>query len=255
MIVVLSSAKTQNFAPLEGLPVSQPPLLDKTETLLHRCRELSLEEIKEVMKVSDALAQKTHQRFLDFTTPHLETSASPALSTFAGDVFAEIRCREYRRKDLLRAHERVRILSGLYGVLRPLDLMQPYRLEMGYKLKVGPAANLYEFWTDAVTAQLNHDLAQTGSSHIINCASREYSRSIAPQLLDGSLLTLTFKQKKGGKIRSIAIYAKRARGMFVDWFITNRIDEIDMLRNFARGGYRFSETLSCDDELVFITEL
>jgi len=255
MIVVISSAKTQNFAPLEKVPVSQPPLLDKTETLLHRCRELSLEEIKEVMKVSDKLAESTHKRFLDFTLPHLETSASPALSTFAGDVFAEIHCRQYRREELLRAHQRVRILSGLYGVLRPLDLMQPYRLEMGYKLEVGPAANLYEFWTDAVTAQLNHDLEQTGSSHIINCASKEYSRSIAPRLLDGSLLNLIFKQKKDGKIRSIAIYAKRARGMFVDWFITNRVEEIDTLKTFDRGGYRFSETLSSTDELVFITEL
>jgi cytoplasmic iron level regulating protein YaaA (DUF328/UPF0246 family) len=255
MIVVLSSAKTQNFAPLEKVPVSQPPLLDKTKTLLQRCRELSREEIKEVMKVSNTLAESTFQRFLDFTIPHQETSASPALSTFAGDVFSEIRWREYSGEELLRADERVRILSGLYGVLRPLDLMQPYRLEMGYKLDVGPAANLYEFWSDAVTAQLNNDLERTGSSCIVNCASREYSRAIAPRQLDGYLLTLTFKQKKNGTLRSIAIYAKRARGMFVDWFITNRVDEIDTLRNFTRGGYRYSETLSSDKELVFTTEL
>ena len=255
MIVVLSSAKTQNFTPIENVPVSQPPLLDQTETLLHRCRELSREEIKEIMKVSDKLAESTFQRFRDFAIPHQENSASPALSTFAGDVFSEIHYRAYSRKQLLRAHERVRILSGLYGVLRPLDLMQPYRLEMGYKLPVGAAANLYEFWTEAVTAQLNHDLQQTGSGCLINCASQEYSRSIAPPQLKGSLLTLTFKQMKDGNLRSIAIYAKRARGMFVDWFITNNVEALDTIRNFDSGGYRYSEDLSNNTELVFITEL
>jgi hypothetical protein len=255
MIIVLSSAKTQIFTPLSGVSVSQPPLLKKTETLLRRCRELSREEIKEIMKVSEKLAQSTFQRFRDFSIPHEETSASPALSTFAGDVFSEIRCQEYRKEELLRTHERVRILSGLYGVLRPLDLIQPYRLEMGYKLQVGKAANLYDFWTNAVTAQLNQDLEETGSSCVVNCASKEYSRSISAAQLNGSLLTLTFKQKKDGKVRSIAIYGKRARGMFVDWFITNNIDEIDRLRSFDGGGYRFSEPLSSDDELVFITEL
>ncbi len=255
MIVVLASAKTQNFATLEDVPVSQPPLLDKTETLLHRCRELSREEIKDIMKVSDKLAESTFQRFRDFTIPHVQTSASPALATFAGDVFSEIHCQAYSRKELLRAHERVRILSGLYGILRPLDLMQPYRLEMGYKLNVGSAANLYDFWTEAVTAQLNHDLLQSGTNCVLNCASQEYSRTIATPHLNGSLLTLTFKQKKDGKVRSIAIYAKRARGMFVDWFITNNVEEIATLRTFDRGGYRFSEDLSNNAELVFITEL
>ena len=255
MIIVLSSAKTQNFAPMQDVAVSQPPLLNKTEILLHRCRELNREEIKTIMKVSDKLAESTFQRFRDFNIPHQKTSASPALSTFAGDVFAEIRCQQYRREELLYAHERLRILSGLYGVLRPLDLMQPYRLEMGYKLNVGKAANLYEFWTEAVTARLNHDLAQTGSSCVVNCASKEYSRAISVAQLKGKLLTLTFKQKKDGKVRSIAIYGKRARGMFVDWLITNTVDQVDSLRNFDGGGYRFSETLSSDQELVFITEL
>ena len=255
MIIVLSSAKTQNFSPMEGIAVSQPPLLKKTETLLHRCREMSLEEIKEIMKVSDKLAESTLQRFRDFIIPHQKTTASPALSTFAGDVFSEIHYQKYPREALLRAHERVRILSGLYGVLRPLDLMQPYRLEMGYKIRVGNAANLYEFWTEAVTKQLNHDMVQTGSSCVVNCASKEYSRTISKAQLKGSLLSLTFKQKKDGKVRSIAIYGKRARGMFVHWFLTNQVDEIKALKNFDAGGYQFSETLSSTDELVFITEL
>ena len=133
--------------------------------------------------------------------------------------------------------------------------MQPYRLEMGYKLRVGSAANLYDFWAEAVTAQLNHDLQQTGSNCVVNCASQEYSRSIATPQLKGSLLSLTFKQKKDGNLRSIAVYAKRARGMFVDWFITNNVEQIETLRTFDRGGYQFSEDLSNNAELVFLTEL
>ncbi len=255
MIVIIASAKTQRFAPLADLPVSQPPLLDYTKKLLHRCRAMSREEIRTLMKVSDKLAESTHQRFSEFSLPHLDDFASPALSTFAGDVFSEIRCEDYGRDDFLYAHHHVRILSGLYGVLRPLDLMQPYRLEMGYKLGIGEAANLYEFWSDAVTAQLNHDLRQTGSSCLVNCASKEYSRTIARRRLDAPVLDLSFKQKKNGKISSIAIYGKRARGMFVDWFITTRSAEPDKLREFDRGGYRFAEELSNDTELVFITEL
>lgn len=255
MIVVIASAKTQRFAPLADLPVSQPQLLDKTKKLLRHCRAMSREEIKTLMKVSDKLAESTYQRFSDFTIPHLEDSASPALSTFAGDVFSEIHYQDFGRDDFLYAHHHVRILSGLYGVLRPLDLMQSYRLEMGYKLEIGEAANLYKFWTEAVTTQLNHDLQQTGSRWVVNCASNEYSRTIARRRLDGEVVDLSFKQKKNGKISSIAIYGKRARGMFVDWFITNRIAEPEELRDFDRGGYRFDEALSNDTELVFVTEL
>lgn len=255
MIIILSSAKTQKYAPLEDLPVSQPPLLDQTETLLQRCRELSREEIKKLMKVSDKLAEGTVQRFLQFTLPHHTASASPALATFAGDVFAEIRCQDYGKDEFLYAHKHLRILSGLYGVLRPLDLMQPYRLEMGYKLNVGNAANLYEFWAESVTAQLNSDLQQTGSTCVVNCASKEYSRTIAPGQLNGSLMTMTFKQKKNNKISTIAIYAKRARGMFVDWCIKRRLDSPAQLKDFDRGGYRFSPELSADSEFVFVVEM
>ena len=255
MIIVISSAKTQKYTPLTDLPVSQPPLLEKTKLLLDRCRELKIEEIQKIMKVSDKLAQSTHQRFSEFTLPHIESSASPAITTFAGDVFSEIRWQDYDREDFLQAHERVRILSGLYGALRPLDLIQPYRLEMGYKIDIGAAANLYKFWTEAVTDQLNRDLQKSGSSIVVNCASKEYSRTIARDRLKGSLLNLSFKQKKNGKISSIAIYGKRARGMFVDWFITNRIVTSDRLRGFDRGGYRFVEELSNETELVFVAEL
>lgn len=255
MLVIINSAKTQNYAPLNDLPVSQPPLLDKTRDLVSRCQQMSREEIRAIMKVSEKIADTTFSRFQDFIFPHHQTSSSPVLSTFAGDIFSEIRYHNFTREDFLYAHERVRILSGLYGILRPLDLMQLYRLEMGYKMKIGEAANLYDFWSEAVTTQLNQDLQSTGSSIILNCASKEYSRTVLPRHLDGTILTLTFKQKKNGSVRSIAIYAKRARGMFVDWFITRRIASRRQLKEFDRSGYHFVEELSSETELVFITDL
>ncbi len=207
------------------------------------------------MKVSEQIADTTFSRFQQFIFPHQETSASPVLSTFAGDIFSEIRYQNYTREEFLYAHKRVRILSGLYGILRPLDLMQPYRLEMGYKMKIREAVNLYDFWSEAVTTQLNQDLQSTGSTIILNCASKEYSRTVLPRHLDGTILTLSFKQKKNGSVRSFAIYAKRARGMFVDWFITRRIASPHQLEEFDRGGYHLVKELSSESELVFITDL
>ena len=255
MIVIINSAKTQKYAPLDDLPVSQPPLLEKARDLVSHCQHMSRQEIRTLMKVSEKIAESTFSRFQELDMPHHGSTASPVLSTFAGDIFSEIGYRNYTREDFLYAHERVRILSGLYGILRPLDLMQPYRLEMGYKLKIGGAANLYEFWSEAVTAQLNQDLQSTGSTLILNCASKEYSRTVRPRHLNGRILTLSFKQKKNGSVRSIAIYAKRARGMLVDWFITNRVAIPQQLKDFDRGGYHFAEELSSESELVFITNL
>lgn len=255
MLIVINSAKTQNFAPLKDVATFQPLLGEKTQRLVDRCRQLSRDELMAVMKISEKLAESTYQRFHRFTLPHDETTASPALSTFGGDIFSEIHHDNFRRQDFLFTQQRLRILSGLYGILRPLDLIQPYRLEMGYKIGMGNAATLYDYWPEAITAQLNEDLQKSGSSVLLNCASKEYSRAILTKKLDGSLLTLNFKQKKSGRIRSIAIYTKRARGMFVDWFVANRVAEQNQLREFDRGGYQFAEELSSATELCFVTDL
>ncbi len=255
MLIVINSAKTQHFAPRTDLRTFQPTLLECAEKLCRRCRLLSKAEIIEIMKVSEKIADSTYRRFQQFSIPHDEKTASPALTTFAGDVFSEIQHHRYRQEDFLFANQRLRILSGLYGILRPLDLMQPYRLEMGYKIDAGEAANLYGYWAESITTQLNNDLQQTGSSVILNCASKEYSRAVLRKKLNGTLLTITFRQKKGDKIRSIAIYGKRARGIFVDWFISNRITKKDQVLEFDRGGYRFIEDLSSEAEMVFLTDL
>lgn len=255
MLVIIASAKTQQYAPLTDIPVTQPPLIKEAETLAAHCRHYSRQEIKSIMKVSEKLTDSTIQRFQDFSTPHVRETASPALSSFAGDVFAEIKHDNFTADDFLFANERLRILSGLYGMLRPLDLMMPYRLEMGYKISLGKAASLYNFWAESVTQQLNEDLQRINSSVVLNCASKEYSRTILIKKLAGSMLTLTFKQRKEGQIRSIAIYGKRARGMFVDWFIEKRIEKRDQLTEFNRGGYRYNKDMSSNSELVFLTNL
>jgi cytoplasmic iron level regulating protein YaaA (DUF328/UPF0246 family) len=255
MLILINSAKTQKVNPRPELPITQPQLKDLVANLAGRCKKLQKKEIISVMKVSEKLAETTWQRFQQFSFPHHETTSGPALTAFAGDIYKEIDTDHYRQDDFLFAQGRLRILSGLYGILRPLDLIQPYRLEMGYKIAIGSIANLYDYWSESITDVLNRDLEENGSSIILNCASKEYSRCILNKKLNGSLLNLSFRQKKNGTTRSIAIYSKWARGMFVDWFITNRVSRPEQLKGFDRGGYRFAETLSSEKELVFVTAL
>ncbi len=255
MLIIISSAKTQAVTDFTLLPAQQPPLLNLAQVLVKHCLQLDREKIASLMKLSDALAETTCQRFKDFSIPHEPGSAGPALTTFKGDVFAQISSSGYQKDDFIFAQKHLRILSGLYGILGPLDLMQPYRLEMGTKLTVGRYANLYEFWSGPVTEQINLALKRSGSSTLINCASKEYARAVLPKKLDGAILDVVFKQRQDAVTRTVAIHAKRARGMFVDWFIANRIRQKAQLSRFDRGGYHYAPELSSERELVFITDL
>jgi len=259
MIVIINSAKTQHYTPPAdlppGLPCSQPIFLEAAEKLADHCRAYTRQEIKTVMKISDKLVDSTIQRFQDFTGPHLRGSASPALATFAGDVFSQIPWKNYSTDDFRFADRHLRILSGLYGMLRPLDLMMPYRLEMGYKIAPGENSSLYAYWAEALTRQLSMDLRTTGSTVLLNLASKEYSQTVLPGELTGTIVTVTFKQRKDGKIKNIAVYSKRARGMFVDWFIEQRVEQLDQVRTFDRSGYQYMDEMSSETELVFLTEL
>lgn len=259
MLLIINSAKTQHYTPPSelppGLPCSQPIFLAEAERLADHCRSYTRQDLKTLMKISDKLVDSTIQRFDVFTAPHLRDTASPALTTFAGDVFSQIPCEKYGTDDFVFADHHLRILSGLYGMLRPLDLMMPYRLEMGYKIAPGEASSLSTYWEEAITRQLSRDLQITGSNIVLNLASREYSQTVLPAKLAGSMVTVTFKQRKGGAIKNIAVYSKRARGMFVDWFIEQRVDQLDRVRTFDRSGYRYVEEMSKEAELVFLTEL
>lgn len=255
MLVILSSSKTQAVSPVHGVPCSQPPLLEEAELLAQRCQQLSCTDIAGMMKISEKLAQTTHSRFQLFRTPHTPGPAGAALTSFQGDVFAQLKTENYLPEDYLFAQKSLCILSGLYGILRPLDLMQPYRLEMGYKIKTSRGTSLYEFWGGRITDFLNETLREHKEQTLINCASQEYSRAIIKSRLAARVLNIIFRQNRNGVLKTIAIHAKRARGMFADWYVRNRISTSADLAAFNRAGYRFQPEQSSAEEYVFITDL
>jgi uncharacterized protein len=254
MLTIISSSKTLQCRLLPGLSYHQPALLDKTTVLLDTLQRLDRQGLQKLMGISEQLAATADERHRRISLPHTPDSAGHVLASFSGDVFAMMELSRYSKEDLLFADGHLRILSGLYGLLRPLDLMQPYRLEMGTKLAVGQAAQLYEFWQKAATDELNATLADHRRQVIVNCASREYARVIDTRRLAGQMLTISFKQRQNNTVKTVAIHAKRARGTFVDWLILNRIDRPEDLAAFDRSGYRLSATESSDDELVFIAD-
>ena len=255
MIFILSPSKTQQISCAAGVTPSQPPLLDQASILISLLKKMGKAELSNLMKTSEKLTELTRSRIEEFIAPHIAGQAGTALTTFKGDAFSSMDTQEYGREDFYFANEHLRILSGLYGVLKPLDLMQPYRLEMGTKLSSDRGTTLHQFWGTRVTKAINADLSRRELRFVINCASKEYSRVLQPELLSGPMITITFKQQKGGTLKSIAIYAKRARGMFVDYLIKNRIEDPDGLTSFDAGGYRYTPALSSQEELVFILDL
>ncbi len=256
MLVILSSSKTQAVSsPVPSIPCYQPPLLEEAKHLVQRCQKLSCSDIAGMMKISEKLARSTHTRFQQFRAPHIPGPAGTALTSFKGDVFAQLKTESYLPEDYIFAQKNLCILSGLYGILRPLDLMQPYRLEMGYKIKTSRGTSLYEFWSGSITGFLNEALSEHTEQTLINCASQEYSRAVINSRLATRMLNITFKQYRNGVLKTIAIHAKRARGMFADWYVRNRISTSADLAAFDRGGYRFQPEQSSAEEYVFTTDL
>jgi len=255
MIIIVSPSKTQKVSNRMRDHGVQPQLSEQAQTLITLLKSYDVEQIAEKLNVSETLAQLTFSRVAAFELPHTKDTAGVALCSFQGDVFSAIETDEYIVDDFLFAQKHLRILSGLYGILRPLDLMQPYRLEMGTKLKTAGGRNLYDFWGERITDLLNDELTKMNVPVVVDCASREYSRAVIAKKLSGKILTITFKQKKNGQVKTIAIYAKRARGMFVNHIIRNHITEAEQLKDFDAGGYRFSPEHSSDSDYLFVTDL
>lgn len=253
MIIIISPSKTQRVVLGPENHHYQPSFMEDTKALIRLLKPLGRNDLANLMNISEKLAGLTYERIHEFTAPHSAETAGTALTTFQGDAFSAMGIDSYKPDDFLFAHTHLRILSGLYGFLRPLDLMQPYRLEMGTRLLSDRGKNLYEFWGSAITEALNGELRKMREQVVVNCASKEYSRVIKEKLLIGPMLTITFKQQKNKTLKSIAIHAKRARGMFVDYLIKKRISDIDQLQGFRAGGYRFAPSLSTSSELTFTT--
>lgn len=252
MLVLLSpSKKLDKLTPPKGAKPTQPVLMDEGKALVNVMKRHSSKQIKELMHLSDNLAELNYQRYQDFKLPLTEDNAHPALFTFKGDVYDNMDVESYSADDLDFAQKHVRMLSGLYGVLRPLDLMHPYRLEMGTKLETSRGANLYKFWGDHITNKLNDD----APSVIVNLASTEYFKAVKPKGLKAPVITVDFKQIKGGKAKTIGLMAKRARGLMADFIIKNRITDVEKLKNFKEGGYSFDAKASTDSTFVFTMKM
>ena len=256
MLILISPAKTLDFttpAPIKHF--SQPEFLSDTERLVQQLKQLSVAEISALMKISDKLADKNCDRFKAWQSDYDDTNAKQALLAFQGDVYQGMDVDSFEQEDFDFAQEHLRILSGLYGVLRPLDLIQPYRLEMGTKLahaKLHLSANtLYEFWGDKLTQAVNRQLEKLDNKTIVNLASNEYFKAVKPKLLTGKIITPVFKDWKNGKYKIISIYAKKARGMMTAYILKNRLRNVEDLTNFAEAGYRFNTELSDPENLVF----
>jgi len=251
MLCVLSPAKkiTVRETPA-NLTITRPALMAEARVLGDTAKRLSRTQIKQLMSLSDALAELTQARFAELDLND-DAKGSPAARTFAGDVYRGLDAPSLSADDLDFAQDHLRILSGLYGVLRPLDRMQPYRLEMGRKLKNPRGEDLYDFWGPRIAQQLNADLERTGNHVLLNLASHEYFKSVDKTALNAQVISPVFKEIKDGQARTLAVFAKPARGMMARWIIKNRIDDIARLKDFSVAGYRFDAQGSTMDKPLF----
>ena len=252
MLITLSPSKGQDFeTPSRSKSHSKPGSLKDSELLIRELRKIRQQDIQQLMSVSENIAQLTAERYQSFKTPFTPKNAKQAIFAFKGDVYSGIEIDKYKEADLKYAQNHLRILSGLYGCLRPLDLIQPYRLEMKTKLKNARGDNLYQFWGDHITEALNKELDRQKEAVLVNLASNEYFKSVKPKQLKGRLLNINFKETKDGKTRVVAIFAKRARGMMADYILRNRIEHAEDIKKFRLGGYKYSRTLSDDKQWTF----
>ncbi len=252
MLTVISPAKTLDFdTPVGTDAFTQPAHLTQSRKLIRRLRELSAKDLSKLMNVSDSLAELNQQRFKQWKTPFRPENARQALFAFKGDVYLGLDAYSMRPKDVEFAQDHLRILSGLYGLLRPLDLMQPYRLEMGTRLDTDQGSNLYQFWDGRITDDLNRELKESNSRILVNLASGEYFKSIKTRQLEADIITPAFKEYRDGQYKFIQYFAKKARGLMARYLIDNRIDDAEALKGFDYEGYRYDARLSDDSEWVF----
>lgn len=251
MLTVISPAKSLDYdASIKLKDFSIPHFSEQTWALSQKLKKFSQTDVKKLMKLSDKLAQLNYERFQKFSKNYDEKNAKQALLVFNGDVYASIDKDNYGDEDFAFAQDNVRILSGLYGLLRPLDLMQAYRLEMGTDFKKYDVGfkNLYQFWGDKISKHIN----ELEEQYLVNLASNEYFEAIDLKGLKAKVLHVVFKEKKGDQYKIIGIHAKKARGMMVDFIIKNKIVDPMDLKGFDCAGYQLHKELCDEDNLVFV---
>lgn len=252
MLAVISPAKTLDFeCTLPSLRTTRPSYAAEASELVTNLRKKSRPQLAELMSISEKLSDLNFSRYRDWKPDVSDDTGRPALFAFKGDVYTGFDLESYAREDISYAQKHLRILSGLYGILRPLDLIQPYRLEMGTKLKTSKGANLYEFWDDQITRAVNSAATKAGCDILVNLASQEYYSVLQPEKIKPQVITPQFMQLKNGSYKFLSFYGKKARGMMADFLIRERIESPDRLKKFSREGYRYNKELSKDDKWVF----
>jgi cytoplasmic iron level regulating protein YaaA (DUF328/UPF0246 family) len=252
MLVVISPAKTLDYdTPPQTQTYSIPDYLDDSQELINRARRYSAMDIAEVMDVSMKIAELNFDRFEQWQTPFTPENAKQSVLAFKGDVYTGLEAETFSEDDFQFAQKHLRILSGLYGLLRPLDLMQAYRLEMGRKIDTERGRNLYAFWGETITDGLNSQLEEIGSETLINLASNEYFKSVKPKKLTAEVITPVFKDYKNGTYKMMGVYAKKARGMLSRYIIDNQLTDPEDIKNFDQDGYSFNPEMTEGSTWVF----
>ena len=255
MLLVISPAKTLDYDTPPVTPrFTLPAHLEQASELIERLRELSPAQISELMDLSDKLAGLNAARYGSWTPDFTPANAKQALLAFKGDVYTGLNAEDFSEADFDFAQRHLRMLSGLYGVLRPLDLMQPYRLEMGTKLSNARGKNLYEFWGERISQWLNEAMAEQGDNILLNLASNEYFSAVKRKALNARIIDTEFKDLKNGQYKIISFYAKKARGLMARYVIKNQLRDPVALQQFDAQGYRYSAEQSSADKLVFLRD-
>lgn len=254
MLMLISPAKSLDMqAACPKIDPTHARFLDDSQQLIDQLQEFTPEEIKNLMGISEKLSELNYQRFQSWTQL-ADAEQCLTLFAFKGDVYQGLAAETFSVDEVEFAQQHLRILSGLYGLLRPLDLMQAYRLEMGTKLKNRYGANLYAFWGDKIAELIKADMPAKEAPELVNLASNEYFKAVKPKLIDGSLITPVFKDFKNGHYKIISFYAKKARGMMVNYAIKHKITQAEELKNFTSAGYRYADELSDTKQWVFIRD-
>jgi len=250
MILVLSPAKTLNEDPIQLDLSSEPRLQKQAFEIIQVLQKKSKRQLMTMMKINDKLADLNVDRYKSFSKKSNTKSSKQAGLLFQGDVYRGLQAELFNKNDLKFAQKHVRILSGLYGLLRPLDMTQPYRLEMGTSLTVNRKKGLYKFWDDRITDLLNADLKAVKGKVLLNLASAEYFKSVLTEKLDATILTCDFREKKGKDFKFMSFYAKKARGLMAHYVVKNRVKKPEDLKHFDLEGYAFNKSLSTENKVI-----
>jgi hypothetical protein len=252
MLIILSPAKTLDFeTPAPTKKFTQPELLEHSKKLISVLKKLNKDDVGKLMDLSDKLAILNYERFQTFKTPFTTHNAKAALFAFKGDVYEGLQADDFKESDCAFAQKHLCMLSGLYGVLRALDLIQPYRLEMGTLLNTAAGKTLYDFWGDKITTQLNLYAKAARTDIVLNLASQEYFKAVKPKLLKADIITPVFKDYQQGSYKTVGLFAKRARGMMSRFIIKNRLFDVNDIKAFVDEGYKYNDKLSNHSNWVF----